>query len=182
MKLPFGRAPPGALETVQLVAAELKPNPLIETTLLCTPFVGDTLIVGTSAKNAATESPPGSPVTVTIHGELSDVAVNVTLNFPVPVPPLMEHDEAVMSVAPLAPRFDVTLHPVSVKSKPLATKEIVLPGDPNDGVRVSSVATVTWKIFAALSPKLPVTVTVKLLPVGLGATMKNVPVIDVPPS
>ncbi len=172
----------GVADKLHTANREVKPIPLTVTTVLATPFDGVSVMLGTSVKLAITVSPPGSPVTVTVHGEPSDVAVDVTLKSPVPVPPLTEHDGDAMSIAPLGPRFDVTLHPVSVKSKPLATKEIVLPGDPNDGVRVSSVATVTWKVSAAVSPKVPATVTVKVLPVGTGATMKKVPVIEAPPS
>jgi hypothetical protein len=137
------KSPVGALVTVQDVAADPNPDPVNEMGELATPFVGVTVIVGTIVNVVATGSPPGLPVTVTIQGELSDVAVVLTVNVPVPVPPLTAQVEDAINVAPLTPVFDVTLHEVSVPSKPLATKEMVWPGEPYDGVSVTKVATDT---------------------------------------
>jgi hypothetical protein len=154
------KSPAGALDTVQPVAVELNPDPVNEATELATPFVGVMVIVGTTVKaTPGTESPPGLPVTITVH-ILSAVVVGPTMNVPVPVPALIVHEEEAIRAAPLTPLFDVMLHDVSVVSKPLATKEMVWPGEPYDGVRVSKVATVTWNVPTPVSPKLPVTITV----------------------
>lgn len=123
------KSPAGALVNVQDVAADPNPDPVNEATLLATPFVGVTVIAGTTVNVVATVSPPGLPVTVTVQGELSAVAVGPTVNVPVPVPPLTVQDGDAINVAPLTPVFDVILHDVSVVSKPLATKEMVWPGE-----------------------------------------------------
>jgi hypothetical protein len=144
MKTAFGMATPGGeLATVQVVAAEPNPDPLNEIgPLPPTPFVGETDNIGTTVKPIDTGSPPGLPVTVTVQ-VLSAVAVEPTVKLPVPVPPLIEHDEPTIRMAPLTPVFDVILHEVSEVSRPLATNEIVSPGDPYDGVRVSDSPTST---------------------------------------
>jgi len=154
------KATTGRIDTVQAVAVELSnPDPVNDTGVLTTPFVGVMVIVGTTVKPVGTKSPPGLPVTVTVH-VLSAVAVGPTMNVPVPVPALMEHAGEVIRGAPLAPLFDVMLQDVSVTSRPLATIEILSPGEPYEGVSVSDNPTVTEKVPVAVSPKLPVTTTV----------------------
>lgn len=151
----------GELDTVHgFMAAELNPEPMNEIgPLPPTPFVGETDNVGTTVKPIDTGSPPGLPVTVTVQ-VLSAVADGPTVKLPVPVPPLIEHDEPTIRRAPLRPEFDVMLHDVSVTSRPLATNEIDWPGEPYDGVSVRSVATVTLNVPTPVSPKFPVTTTV----------------------
>ena len=155
----------GWIDTVQAVAVELSnPDPVNDTGVLTTPFVGERTMNGTTV-NSAVEgvSAPGLPVTVTVHGLLSAVADEPTMNVPVPVPPLMLQVGEAIKVAPLGLGLGsvvLTLHDVSVTSRPLATNEIVSPGEPEDGVSISEGPTVTENVPTAVSPNLPVTITV----------------------
>lgn len=73
-------------------AFELKPFPLTETTVPETPFVGDTEIAGTTVNVAVNRvGSPGFPVTVTVQGDPSAVASELTTKLPVAVPEPMEH-------------------------------------------------------------------------------------------
>lgn len=117
----------GVEVNVQVVAFELKPNPLTATTVPPTPVVGLTEMEGTRVKGAATVSIPGLPVTVTVQGDPSAVACKLTTKVPVAVPAVMEHEEELMSDAPFVVLLglEVTVHELSVLSSPLPTNEIV---------------------------------------------------------
>jgi hypothetical protein len=117
----------GVEVNAHVIAFELKPNPLTATTVPPTPVVGLTEMKGTSVNGADTMSIPGLPVTVTVQGDPSAVASELTRKVPVAVPPLMEHEEELMSAAPFVVTLglEVTVHELSVLSSPLPTNEIV---------------------------------------------------------
>jgi len=78
-------------------------------------------------------------VSVTVQGDPSDVARELTTKLPVAVPELTLHDGLVISDAPFdePPGVDVRVHDVSVLPSPNPTNETVVPGPPNVGLSVN---------------------------------------------
>ena len=161
-QLPLITIPPsgGAKVALQLVAIELKPDPVnakIEPTV---PVLGVTLTLAVTLKKACSPSGmsfAGVPRTVTFQ-LMFVVAYGPTTKVPVATPELMVHvEEANSRVLGVTN----TVHPVSTGLKPVPLNEIVAPLAALAGVNTSEAPTpVTVKVVWAESPPgLAVTVT-----------------------
>jgi hypothetical protein len=117
----------GTVTAVQLVARELKPEPVKVNTVLTVPDVGVTITSGVTVNDAAgVRSSTGVPSTFTFHG-ISVVAYGLTTKVPCAIPGVeMEHVELVIRVlSDTAPLYDCTLHAVSDGFRPVPTKVTV---------------------------------------------------------
>ena len=121
-------------------------------------------------------------VTVTVNGLFKGVAPLATVNeaviLPVPIVQLGFGEEE-NRVAE-----DVRVQLESRLGKPVPVTVILVPTGPSEGLRnmagpANGAATVN--VAEAVSPRVPLIVTVKLLPDATFATTKNVPVRSVPP-
>ena len=87
------------------------------------------------------------------------MANGLTIKVPVAVPPEIEHTTLVVSSAPLGEVVEVTVHDVSVLSRPRPTNETVAPAELYVGVSVSEGPNVMPRVPTAVAPILSVTIT-----------------------
>ena len=159
-EVPAAKSTVGAEVNVHVVAFDPKPFPVTETTAPKTPFAGVTVRVGTTVNVAVRiVGSPGFPVTVTVNGDPSAVANGLTIKVPVAVPPEIEHATLFVSTAPLGEVVEVTVHDVSVLSRPLPTNDTVFPGEPYVGLSISEGPKVMARVPTAVAPILSVTIT-----------------------
>jgi hypothetical protein len=114
---------------------DLNPDPVKPTLCPGKAVLGLSVICGTTVNTAVTTAPLGLLVRVTVHGDPSEVATELTTKFPVAKPELMEHVEVTKRAVP-AKMVDVTLQELSVRVSPVPANAIVAPGEPLDGVSV----------------------------------------------
>ena len=168
----------GVLEIVKHASVGLKPPPVTVTGVLNGPVVGDNAICGPVTVKTAVPKSPLLPVTVTTYvpGVASSATVKlVEVNVPVLV--IVHEGKPIMFAGVL----EIVVH-VSTVLKPLPVIVTAVPAGPELGASVMAGEVVVTTNFAeAVSPVLPVTVTVYVPGVAASATVKlvelNVPVL-----
>jgi hypothetical protein len=146
----------GDAEIVQPVSAAAKPEPEMETIVPGCPEVCDKLTEGggVTMNDAPTISPVGEPVTATVY-VTPTLAPDATVKDPETTPP-----DIVQTGFEIKPDGDEeTVHVLSPAAKPEPAIETSVPADPDVGDN-EILTGVTVKGALALSPVLPVTVTV----------------------